>query len=106
VLGPADDRPVLSETRYGIAPDRRGTEVVALRTAAWKLVQLPSLDRYELYDLRDDPAERHDRYADAPEAAALVARLAAWQAPPAPVSTAAERDPHVLQKLRALGYVE
>jgi len=66
----------------------------------------PAPERYELYDLARDPAEREDRFARAPEGAALAKLLAAWEAA-APAPPRAEgHDPALGEKLRALGYVD
>jgi len=87
-------------------PDGATTPIVSLRTADWKLIHAPALGRYELYDLRRDPAEREDRFASAAEGAALAARLAEWEtAAPAP-PRAEGHDPALGEKLRALGYVD
>jgi len=87
-------------------PDGATTPIVSLRTAEWKLIHAPALGRYELYDLRRDPAEREDRFGSAAEGAALAARLAEWETT-APAPPRAEgSDPALGEKLRALGYVD
>ena len=51
------------------------------RTADWKLVHTPGRETQELYDLRADPGERRNRYADsalAPVAAARRRRAQDW----------------------------
>jgi arylsulfatase A-like enzyme len=53
-----------------------------IRTDRWKLIHYPHLDRYQLFDLRDDPDERHDLAGDPrhqPTRDELRATLAAWQ---------------------------
>jgi len=106
LLAAGADAPAISETLYGIMPDGATTPIVSLRTADWKLIHAPALGRYELYDLRRDPAEREDRFASAAEGAALAARLAEWEtAAPAP-PRAEGHDPALGEKLRALGYVD
>jgi len=101
------DRAALAETSTGIAADGSMTDVQALRTRGWKLVELPRLARRELYDLDADPGERHDRAADDPRAAALAERLAAIAAvaPPPPARSDAP-DPALAEKLRHLGYLD
>lgn len=104
VLTPAPHRDVLSETRRR---DKRGgtTDIVALRTPAWKLIYSSATQHFELYDLRRDPAEQHDRFTTAPEGDRLVRALRAWMANvPAPPE-ATGYDPGFQDKLRALGYL-
>jgi len=99
-------RPALSETRYGRARNGVQTELVALTTARWKLIQAPALGTAELYDLVADPGERRDVWSDAAEGPALAAELHALRAA-APAPPRAEgRDPGLADKLRALGYVQ
>jgi arylsulfatase A-like enzyme len=99
-------RPVFSDTRFGTGPGCTDIELRSLRTAEWKLIQAPSLGRFQLYDLRRDRAERTDCFATAPEAHALAAALDAWAATTPPPPPPAGRDPRLLEKLRALGYVQ
>jgi arylsulfatase A-like enzyme len=53
-----------------------------IRTDRWKLINYPHIDRWQLFDLTNDPAEMKN-LADAPEQRAVVAdlreKLAAWQ---------------------------
>src|SRR5204863_531818 len=79
LLAARTEAPAISETLYGLMPDGATTPIVSLRTAEWKLIHAPALGRYELYDLRRDPAEREDRFGSAAEGAALAARLAEWE---------------------------
>ena len=106
LLGARQPRAVVSETLNGRLPDGTGAALVSLRTPSWKLIHAPALGRSELYDLEHDPAEREDRFATAPQAAAFLQQLAALEAeaPPAPPVTEGDRD--LRAKLRALGYVE
>ena len=67
LLAAGADAPAISETLYGLMPDGATTPIVSLRTAEWKLIHAPALGRYELYDLRRDPAEREDRFGSAAE---------------------------------------
>ena len=93
------------ETSSGIGPDGAPVELVAVRTARWKLVETPALDRRELYDLTADPAERDDRAASAPEASELTAALVRWR--DATRTAAADTvAPGVHERLRALGYAQ
>ena len=53
-----------------------------IRTDRWKLIHYPKIDRWQLFDLRTDPLERHDLSADAGHARVLAdlrARLRASQ---------------------------
>jgi arylsulfatase A-like enzyme len=100
-----DQRDAVAETGSGIAPDGTFTDVVALRTAQWKLIRTPVLGRVELYDLARDPGE----HADDPEAtehATLGAALDRWAANAPPPPLAGGSDPAMRAKLKALGYVE
>ena len=100
-----EPRPAFSETSLGIVDGKSG-KLVSLRTPEWKLIQTPATGRFELYDLVRDPAEREDRFGTAPEGAALVTELTAWQPPPPPVVVTTEATPKLERELRALGYVE
>jgi arylsulfatase A-like enzyme/Tfp pilus assembly protein PilF len=81
---------------YGWSPLR------AMRADGWKLIDAP---RPELYDLRADPGERRDRFADSPEEARrLKIQLRQVQeTAAAPVGPAA--DAEALARLRSLGYL-
>jgi arylsulfatase A-like enzyme len=105
VLAAPVGRPALSEMRRR---DREGgtAELVALRTPTWKLIYAPAANRFELYDLRHDPAERFDRFGTAPEGAMLARELrASIDGAPAPPEVAGQ-DPGYQEKLRALGYLD
>ncbi|MFN8542817.1 MAG: sulfatase [Candidatus Binatia bacterium] len=105
--GAPDERPAVADTLYGCAADGRQTEMLALRTPRWKLIEAPALGQVELYDLAHDPGEHENVAATAPEAAALRAELArARAALPAPPRSARGGDPALREKLRALGYAE
>jgi arylsulfatase A-like enzyme len=91
------------ETSRGIAPDGAPLALVAVRTARWKLVETPGLARRELYDLANDPNERTDHGASAPELAELGAALERWRAATRPAAEAPVAG-GVGEKLRALGY--
>ena len=51
-----------------------------LRRGSQKLIYLPTRDgvRYELYDLASDPAQTHDRFAEAPDAPQLARAMRKW----------------------------
>ena len=88
-----------------------------LRTERWKLIRIPHPDgdRYELYDLVEDPGETNNLYDELPgEAAKLVPVLEAWmQADPARNADRSDTedaeiqdlDPSAVQELRSLGYI-
>jgi arylsulfatase A-like enzyme len=98
-------RPAVVETASGIAPDGHTVDVVAVRTAGWKLVETPALGRTEVYDLAADPREEHDRADTAVERVALAATLERWRAETPPARGGGPADPAFAQRLRALGYV-
>ena len=102
------ERPAFLETKRGRAQDGTRVELVAVRTARWKLIQTPDLLQAELYDLVRDPTETTDRSAvdGAAIVTALRADLARWRATPASAGTGGPSDPAFAAKLRALGYVQ
>jgi arylsulfatase A-like enzyme len=104
LLGPPADAPAFLETASGIAPDGSPVEVLAVRTARWKLIETPAVAR-RLYDLASDPGERTDLGA-AEASAALVAALDRWRAAMVGVASTAPADPSFASKLRALGYAQ
>ncbi len=81
---------------YGWSPLR------AMRSEGWKLIDAP---RPELYDLRADPKETRDRFAEAPDQARRLKALlrAVESAPARPAQPAA--DAEALARLRSLGYL-
>ena len=99
-----EDAPAYAESLYpelelGWAP------LHAWRTAAFKLIEAP---RPELYDLRRDASETANRIGEqparaSPSCAAGSPRRCA-SAPPS--AAAAAVDPTTMERLRALGYVE
>jgi arylsulfatase len=95
VLAVREPRPAFSELGGGLA---------SVRADGWKLISAPG--RYELYDLATDPNERENRFGVAGDGPALVALLAGWRDTAPPPPPVAGRDPRLLEKLRALGYVE
>jgi arylsulfatase A-like enzyme/Tfp pilus assembly protein PilF len=81
---------------YGWAP------LFSVRAGAWKLVDAP---RRELYDLARDPGESENRFAaSAEEARRLQDVLDARRRVSAPQAARSE-DPQAAEALRALGYV-
>lgn len=90
----------------------------SLRTEQWKLIRIPHPDgdRYELYDLVNDPGETQNLFAELPgEAGKLVPALEAWmqQDPARNHDTSAEEnteieglDPAAEEQLRTLGYIQ
>jgi len=98
---PAAAAPAYVETyqpwlSYGWSP------LHAMRADGWKLIDAP---RPELYDLRADPGERHDRFADSPDEARRLKLLLrqVQDTAAAPVRPAA--DAEALARLRSLGYL-
>jgi choline-sulfatase len=97
------DAPAYAESLYpemelGWAPIR------AWRTAAFKFIDVPTP---ELYDLRADPSETANRIGDQAARAASLRRelgVALRQVPP-PAAVAAPADATTMERLRALGYV-
>ena len=58
-----------------------GTPCGAVRDGDWKLIEWYEDGRVELFNLKDDPAEKHNLAASNPDQArALQAKLAAWRA--------------------------
>jgi len=75
----------------------------AIRDRRYKFIDAP---RPELYDLRDDPGEEHDRYAQEPDRArALRAALEALTAGSEGAMSLASLDREAMEKLAALGYL-
>jgi arylsulfatase A-like enzyme len=99
-------RPVFAETHNAIAPDGKQSHLVSLRVLPWKLIHAPAEDRFELYDLRRDPGEQENQFEAAPQASALAAELAAWQATIPKTRPSTVRQPQLYRQLRALGYVD
>jgi arylsulfatase A-like enzyme len=91
---------------------------VAIVDGRWKLIR--TLRRFhlvdgfardagavELYELRDDPGELHDRAAERPDVvAALATRLEPLARAHAAATPGAAPSPELAAQLRALGYVE
>jgi tetratricopeptide (TPR) repeat protein len=98
---PQEIPPAYAETyepwlAYGWAP------LFTVRAGAWKLVDAP---RRELYDLGHDPGETDNRLAATPdEAGRLLGILDARRRASAP-EAARSQDPQAAEALHALGYV-
>ncbi len=74
----------------------------ALREARYKLIDAP---RPELYDLREDPGEQHNLYAEQPGRVAVLRReLERWAGGGGALSLG-ELDREATEKLAALGYL-
>lgn len=103
---PAMNRRVgLSETIPRPAYDRA---LRCVRTSTSKFIWA-SDGQHALYDLVQDPCERHNRYAEKPElAAAMEAMLMAWQPPTGArlMASALDIAPDVRQRLQDLGYLD
>jgi arylsulfatase A-like enzyme len=106
LLGRREARPAISETVRGVAPDGTVTRIVSLRTPGWKLIHMPALKTFHLYDLAADPGERENRFGTAPEGKELASLLAEWERTVRPAPEASGIDPRFHEKLRALGYVD
>lgn len=95
------DRPALGETdyplRFGWAPLR------SVRTDGFKFIEAP---RPELYDLKTDAAELHNRYApEDPQVKKAQTMLAGVQHQPGPQASAeGEANSGAASQLKALGY--
>jgi len=76
-----------------------GRVMRAVRDDRWKIIRYPHLGRTQLFDLRDDPAERFDLAADPDQAgriAAMTRLLEEWQGrfgDGAPLTWSELRDP-------------
>ncbi len=105
LLATPTDRRAISETRWGFGPEG-GTDLVAMRSRAWKLVYAPATGRFAFYDLVLDPGEAVDRMRERADATALARELVAWERTPplAPSSNGAAAG--IEDALRALGYLE
>jgi arylsulfatase A-like enzyme len=86
---------------------RRG--LTALVTARWKAIAADAGEGLELYDLADDPGERHDRAGAHPVLAGYARQhleeLGAARAGSGTAGAPPRLHPDVLERLRALGYV-
>ena len=101
--------PELGGKVFGAGVEVRG-EMFAIREGRWKYIDAPqeSVAR-QLYDLRDDPGERRNRFATEPDLVARLSRqLAEWRSRHAVEAEAQPVLPSTIdrERLRALGYVD
>ncbi len=89
------------------------TKARCIRQGKYKLVQIPYLNREELYDLDRDPGEQDDLLAAESQeidsvASGLRARLEAWAASarPLPSRYDSSQQEETIERLKSLGYVE
>jgi arylsulfatase A-like enzyme len=101
-------RAAFSEILNGIGPHAERVQLVSRRDPHRKVIWAPSLGHYELFDLDDDPTERNDRFASAPDKSVLQNELSSWwRAHDSPPRSRPGRDDlNVVEKLRTLGYVD
>ncbi len=80
----------------------------SVRTDRWKLIATKAGERYELYDLEQDPRELDDLASRRPQELAEMKRLLlVWKAGLHPVrSEAAVLDQETTEDLKALGYIQ
>lgn len=103
---PAPEDPLIVSTT------RRQATVLSARCGRWSLILAYSTCERELYDLQDDPAQKHDLFRDRPDIVrALDERLRIWtergrREHPVPLRRLQEDDPELFRKLGALGYVD
>jgi arylsulfatase A-like enzyme len=103
IRGKAGEPPAAYLETLATQLDFRWSPLLGLRSARWKYIRAP---RPELYDLRLDPGELHNRAADEPEVVArldraLGARLRSGRSPEAVEDLDAERR----EQLQGLGYL-
>ncbi len=110
-------RPMFPEHRRVYFEGNRGKWRM-LRTERWKLIQIPHPegDRFELYDLENDPGELENLFDQLPgEAGKLEPRLRAWiqSDPERDTNRSAEEEkaldaltPEERQQLETLGYFQ
>lgn len=104
VTGPSADRPVYFEA-LDAAITRGWAPLTGVATAAWKFIDLPE---QELYDLSSDPDETENLAAGEPTRLAAMAqamRSALAEGSEARPALSAGPDDDATRKLRSLGYV-
>ena len=75
----------------------------------WHLIFTPSRERYELYNLRDDPSEQFDvfeKWGSQPEIAELKQKVTKMSLKILSQKKDVKLDPKSLEMLRSLGYIE
>lgn len=106
VFGESDTPPNWGET----AGDRRKGRLRMIRDERYKLIYNPSLaddEKFVLYDLEADPAERMNIYEEShPEAQILLERLKEWygRTKESEKERSEEIDKLLMEDLKALGY--
>ena len=114
----ADRGPIFSEATMPFGVERpdgawpNGNKPHAVRQGPWKYVRWNYNDHEQLFDLSEDPGERHNllwgtvQPADRERARTLAATLARWRASAQPHSTVyrAGRDADMLRTLNDMGY--
>jgi arylsulfatase len=96
-----------SETSMGFHPGRREFRTLAAaREADWKYVLAMDDGAEELYDLRRDPGERVNRAAAEPARRARYRRLLEEWLGKKRSAPSSWRDPGLLERLRAAGYIQ
>jgi len=101
-------RPEAPASRPLFAETRRWVKLLAVVKDDWKLIVDETTGRSELYDLADDPGERHNVAAEQRErVAALRQLLDTWSKALAPKTDArpAEFSDEEHERLEALGYI-
>ncbi|MFH1844048.1 MAG: sulfatase [bacterium] len=94
-----------------VSEEEKTAFFTALRAGELKLIHDIKLDRYELYDLSQDPGEGHDLApAGHPALTELQQQLLAWEAErvktwDSSLETMQEADPAVIERIRSLGYL-
>jgi arylsulfatase A-like enzyme len=94
----------LADRNYQLDKDR---QLDTVRSADWKLIAYPGIehDYFELYDLKVDPAEKHDVAAQNRDVArSFRDRLAEWKGNAGATLPTPDIDPEVRERLRQLGY--
>jgi len=93
----------LFRRHYAPQPDQKSPRGVqyGVRVGDWKYIERPVEGQPELYNLRSDPAERHNVFTRHPDVGARLAPLLVRGPEDAP-----KLAPEEAERLEALGYVE
>jgi arylsulfatase A-like enzyme len=111
-----DGRGLPAGEAFAEGTNLRETERRGLRTPRLKFIHSiprgrhdPALERFELFDLRDDPGERRDLAASRPEVVAALAAKVRLLSRGATMEFDGEvpagTDPDLVEELKALGYI-
>jgi arylsulfatase A-like enzyme len=107
------DRPIYLHRRHydgsPVGPEKLWAkgEKYGIRVGHWKYIEGMDEGTRELFDLQEDPGERHNRVREEPEKAAeLSARIAAWRESLGRNRTRGTLSEEDRRGLEALGYVE